>query len=75
MKANKSEINDASRVGHTGKSPGDDDGDDYYDYYNELVGKGADYNNENDEKDEVRKGGIASQQCSREYPFLNLFTT
>ena len=45
-------------MGHTGKSPGDDDGDDYYDYYNELVGKGADYNNEKDDKDEVRKGGI-----------------
>ena len=47
-------------MGQPGKSPGDDD-DDYYDYYNELVGKGADYNNENDEKDEVRKGGIVSQ--------------
>ena len=45
-------------MGHTGKSPGDEDGDDYYDYYNELVGKGADYNNEKDDKDEVRKGGI-----------------
>ena len=45
-------------MGHTGKSPGDEDGDDYYDYYNELVGKGADYNNENDAKDEVRKGGV-----------------
>ena len=45
-------------MGHPGKSPGDDDSDDYYDYYNELVGKGADYNNEKDEKDEVRKGAV-----------------
>ena len=46
IRANKSEINDSNRVGQTETSTDDDD---YYDYYNNLVSKGGDY-----EEDEVR---------------------
>ena len=55
--SNNSEINGSNRVGHTETSTDDEDGedDDYYDYYNDVVGKGGDYDEGKAEKDEVKK--------------------
>ena len=58
-----------------GHAQNDDDGNDYYDYYNEIVGKGVDFSKEGEEESEVRKGGIVGQWYSHESSFLNVDPT